>query len=215
MTLKRLYNHLVFALKYEGINLLLFSCLTKHYSEAQLCALVSYAPTGQYSRRIWFILEWLLGRNLEGKEGLSKKGYIPLVDTKQQYAVAGTKSPRHLVINNLPGTPAFCPLIKKSEKLEEYINSNLLDRNKENLKGRGKEILQRASSFLLLKDSKASFSIEGESPKSKRAARWSQAIGQAGAIDLSESELLRLQQVVIENTRFVGYGISQKRWICR
>ncbi len=30
--IEALYKHLVFALKYEGINLLLFSCLTKYYS---------------------------------------------------------------------------------------------------------------------------------------------------------------------------------------
>lgn len=100
--------------KYEGINLLLFSCLTKHYSETQLANLVNLEPTGQYSRRIWFIIEWIIGKELQGKENLNKKSYIPVVDTTQQYAIEGIKSPRHLVINNLPGTPEFCPLVKKN-----------------------------------------------------------------------------------------------------
>jgi len=77
------------------------------------------------------------------------------------------------------------------------------------LKGIRKDILQRASAFLLLKDSKASFNIEGESPKSKRAARWGQAIGQAGANDLSKEELIRLQQIVIENSRFINMGFRK------
>jgi len=208
--IEALYKHLVFALKYEGINLLLFSFITKHYSENELIELVNIEPTGQYSRRIWFILEWLIGEELKGKESLSKKSYIPVIDTHQQYAVAGIKSPRHLVINNFPGTPDFCPMIKKTEKLENYINANLSNRKNDYLKGIRKEIIQRASAFLLLKDSKASFSIEGESPKSKRATRWGQAIGQAGSRDLSESELLRLQQVVIENSRFIEMGFRQK-----
>jgi len=63
---------------------------------------------------------------------------------------------------------------------------------------------------LLLKDSKASFTIEGESPKSKRAARWGSAIGQAGLIDLSKEELIRLQHLVIENHRFVQMGLRTK-----
>jgi hypothetical protein len=205
-----LYKHLVFSLKYEGINLLLFSCLIRHYSEAQLTRLVSFEPTGQYSRRIWFIIEWLLGKELKGKENLSKKSYIPVVDPTRQYSIKGHKSPRHLVINNLPGTPEFCPLIKKTEKLEKYINDNLSDRKNIYLKGINKEIIQRASSFLLLQDSKASFSIEGESPKSKRAAKWGKAIGQAGAKDLSQDELNRLQQVVIENFRFTEMGLRKK-----
>ena len=74
----------------------------------------------------------------------------------------------------------------------------------------GKDIVQRASAFLLLKDSKASFTIEGESPKSKRAARWGTAIGQAGLNDLSKEELTRLQQLVIENTRFVQMGLRKR-----
>lgn len=208
--IEALYNHLVFALKYEGINLLLFSFLTKHYSETELTQLVSIEPTGQYSRRIWFLIEWLLGKELPQKEDLSKKSYIPVVDTSQQYAVEGVKSRRHLVINNLAGTPDFCPMIRKTGKLEKHIQANLSDRNNNYLRGIRKEIIQRASAFLLLKDSKASFSIEGESPKSKRAARWGQAIGQAGMTTLTPDELTRLQQVVIENFRFIEMGFRQK-----
>lgn len=117
--IEALYKQLVFALKYEGINLLLFSFLTQHYSNKQLTELVNIEPTGQYSRRIWFIIEWIIGRELEGKEGLTKKSYVPVIDDKHQYAVKGHKSSRHLVINNLPGTPNFCPLIRKTKKTSE------------------------------------------------------------------------------------------------
>jgi len=68
---------------------------------------------------------------------------------------------------------------------------------------------QRASAYLLLKDSKASFTIEGESPKSKRAARWGRAIGEAGKNDLTKEELLRLQQIIIENERFTTMGFRK------
>ncbi|WP_339923939.1 Fic family protein [uncultured Cyclobacterium sp.] len=208
--IKALYRQLVFALKYEGINLLFFSFLTKHFSEVQLTKLVKIEPTGQYSRRIWFLIEWLLGKNLAGKENLSKKSYVPVVDIRQQYSIKGTKSPRHLVINNLPGTRNFCPLVRKTKKLEKYINDNLSNRKNDYLNGIRKDIIQRASGFLLLKDSRASFSIEGESPKSKRAARWGQAIGQAGARELKLEELKRLQQIVIENARFIELGFREK-----
>ncbi len=205
-----LYRHLVFALKYEGVNLLVFSQLAKHYSEQQLTNLVSIEPEGQYSRRMWFLIEWIMGTALSGKDNLTKRGYIPVIDEKIQFAVQGEKSSRHLVINNLPGTVDFCPLIRKSEKLEKYISENHSDKNGAYLSGLRKDILQRASAFLLLKDSKASFTIEGESPKSKRAARWGQAIGQAGSKDLSKKELIRLQQIVIENDRFVEMGFRIK-----
>lgn len=208
--IEALYRQLVFALKYEGINLLVFSQLSKHYKEEELTALVSIEPEGQYSRRIWFLVEWMLGKELTGKQKITKRSYIPLIDAKLQYSVQGERSSRHLVTNNLPGTIDFCPLIRKTEKLEKYISDNYSDKKGDYLKGLRKDILQRASAFLLLKDSKASFSIEGESPKSKRATRWGQAIGQAGATELSKKELVRLQQVVIENDRFIEMGLRKK-----
>ncbi len=52
-------------------------------------------------------------KTLPGKEKLTKRSYIPLVDDKIQYTIEGEKSSRHLVINNLPGTIDFCPLIRK------------------------------------------------------------------------------------------------------
>ncbi len=205
-----LYRHLVFALKYEGINLLFFKFLTKYYTINQLTELVNIEPTGQYSRKIWFLLEWITGIPLPEKEDLLKKSYVPLLDDKLQYTIKGIKSSRHLIINNLSGTPDFCPLIRKTPKLEEYIAADLAQQKNSYLKSINKDILQRASAFLLLKDSKASFSIEGESPKSQRAARWGQAIGQAGLNDLNKEELLRLQQVVIASSRFVDMGFRQK-----
>lgn len=201
-----LYNHLVFALKYEGVNLLVFSKLAELLKEEELLALVSIEPTGQYSRRIWFLLEWITGRPIKGKEALTKKSYVPVIDSRLQYAVSGVKSPRHLVVNNLPGSNKFCPLLFKTEKLENHIQKNYRNINKNKLSVVGRDILQRASAFLLLKDSKASFTIEGESPKSKRAARWGNAIGQAGLHELTKEELVRLQDLVIENGRFIQMG---------
>ncbi len=208
--IEALYKHLVFALKYEGVNLLVYRKLTQHYTTEQLADLVNIEPTGQYSRRIWFLIEWMLGKKLKGKADLTRKSYIPVVDEKLQYAITGVKSQRQLVINNLSGTPNFCPLIRKTNKLEQYIQAQFSEKNRLYLKEIHKDILQRASSFLLLKDSKASFTIEGESPKAKRAARWGQAIGQAGTRNLSIEELIRLQQIVIENTRFVEMGFRKK-----
>lgn len=208
--IEALYNHLVFALKYEGVNLLVFAKLQEKLSSEELLALVNIAPLGQYSRRIWFLIEWVSGRPIVGKSDITKKSYIPVVDTKLQFAVAGIKSPRHLVLNNLPGTNRFCALIRKTEKIEQYLSKSYVEGSRKQLAGIRKDIIQRASAFLLLKDSKASFTIEGESPKSKRAARWGSAIGQAGLNDLSKEELIRLQQLVIENTRFVQMGFRTK-----
>jgi Fic family protein len=204
-----LYKQLIFALKYEGINLLVFKKLFEVLSDQEVEALIKIEMLGQYSRRIWFLYEWLMEKKLSILD-LDRGNMVPLVDERIQFTIDGVRSSRHKIINNLPGTIDFCPLIRKTAKLDQYIAANFAGQKDNLLKGMRKDIVQRASAFLLLKDSKASFTIEGESPKSKRAARWGQAIGQAGTRDLTKEELLRLQQLVIENARFLEMGFRKK-----
>jgi hypothetical protein len=203
-----LYKQLVFALKYEGLNLLFFKCLFSKLDSNEVKELLQIEPTGQYSRKIWFLYEWLLEKPLDIPD-LGIKNYVPLLDDKLQYAIEGERSSRHRIINNLPGTREFCPLIYKTSKLVKYLSANLSDQKSAYLETIHKDVLQRASAFLLLKDSQASFTIEGENPGCTRATRWGKAIGQAGDKPLSKDELLRLQQIVIENTRFANMGFRQ------
>lgn len=210
-----LYKQLVFALKYEGINLLFFKKLFEKIGINQVIGLIHEEPTGIYVRKIWFLYEFLMKKELEIPNADIKIKFTELVDSKLQYVLMnGKKSPRHRIINNLPGTPDFCPLINKTQKLEDYITSNISDKKNTFLKSVHKDILQRASSFLLLKDSKASFTIEDENPGTNRAMRWGKAIGQAGSKPLSKEELLRLQQIIIENARFTPLGYrTEGGWV--
>lgn len=201
-----LYDHLVFALKYEGINLLFFKKLFEKISKQKVIDLIQTEYSGQYARKIWFLYEWLMNEQLPIPD-LSIKNLVPLIDEKLQYASqVSINSSRHRIKNNLPGTVNFCPLVYKTPKLEKYINENLAEKTNLVIKKIHKDILLRTSAFLLLKDSKASFTIEGESPTQSRTMRWGKAIGQAGSKPLSKDELLRLQQIVIENSRFIKIG---------
>jgi hypothetical protein len=205
-----LYKQLVFAIKYEGIILLVFKALFAARSKEEIQAILQIEPMGQYSRKIWFLYEWLQEEKIEVQVDLRKRKYIPLLDTSMQYAITGEASARHKIMNNLPGTKNFCPLIFKTEKLEKHIDAKLSVQKNNFLSSIHKDVLQRASAFLLLKDSKASFTIEGENPGNNRALRWGKAIGQAGEKPLSIAELIRLQQIIIEDSRFIDMGLREK-----
>jgi Fic family protein len=205
-----LTGHLVFALKYEGVNLLFFKKLFERIDQSEVVTIIMSEYSGQYMRKIWFLYEWLMLKKLPIAD-LTIKNFIPLLDDKLQYtSTLSINSSRHRIRNNLPGTVNFCPLIRRTEKLEDYISRNLSEKTIEVIHGIHKDILLRTSAFLLLKDSKASFTIEGEKPTQNRAMRWGKAIGQAGSKPLSRDELLRLQQIVIENSRFVEMGFRKK-----
>jgi Fic family protein len=144
---------------------------------------------------------------LLGVPDLKEGNYILLIDEDMQYASpVSSNSSRHRIKNNLPGNINFCPLIHKTDRIENYISENFSDKTKSVISGVHKDILLRTSAFLLLKDSRASFSIEGENPAYGRAMRWGKAIGQAGSRPLSKEELLRLQQIVIDDNRFIQMG---------
>lgn len=204
-----LYKQLVFALKYEGVDLLVLKKLFVAIDKAQITEIIASETLGQYSRKLWFLYEWLLEEQLDIPD-LSTGNYVPLLDGKLQYAITGTKSSRHRITNNLPGTNEFCPLVFRTDKIESYINANLSEQKNTYLNSIHADVLQRASSFLLLKDSKASFTIEQENPGTNRAMRWGKAIGQAGNKPLSIAELERLQQIVIENARFIKLGLRNE-----
>lgn len=209
MPKENLSGHLTFALKYEGIDLHVLKALFEKVDKKDIEKIILNEPQSQYNRKIWFLYEWFFEKRLNIPD-LKQGNFVELIDTTVQYAGANENSSRHRIRNNLPGVNQFCPLIRKTAKLEEYINSDLSGQIETTLSQFHKDFLSRASSFLLLQDSKASFEIEGEKPFHTRALRWGRAIGQAGIKPLSKEELLRLQEIVIENTRFIKMGWRKK-----
>ena len=52
-------------LKYEGLDLAALKRRFRAVGPADIEALVRATPTGSYARRIWFLYEWLTGRQLD------------------------------------------------------------------------------------------------------------------------------------------------------
>lgn len=204
-----LEGHLTFALKYEGLDLAVLKRLFQTVGAQCIEAMVKATPTGTYARRIWFLYEWLLGVRLNLPDA-GKGTYTQVVDTDQQWAIQGETSPRHRLWNNLPGTPAFCPLVFRTKKLDDFIQMDLAGRARAAVAAVPRDLLARTAAFLLLKDSKSSYAIEGERPPPDRIQRWGRAIGEAGRHPLSLDELLRLQAMVIGDARFVKLGLREE-----
>ena len=200
-----LEGHLTFALKYEGVDLAVLKRLFLAVGPGPVTDLVRSTPTGSYARRIWFLYEWLTGARLALSDA-TRGNYVPVVDADQQWPGTEETSPRHRVKNNLPGTPDFCPLVFRTKALEEFIALDLPQRAKNLIADVPRDVLARTAAFLLLKDSKSSYAIEGESPPQDRIQRWGRAIGEAGRQPLDANELRRLQRIVIGDDRFVKLG---------
>jgi hypothetical protein len=204
-----LESHLTFALKYEGVNLSILSALFQAILPDSIENWVKSEPVGRYSRRIWFLYEWLMECTLKLPDAQTGN-FVDVLDSDLQYGGPREISKRHRVRNNLTGVRDFCPLIWRTQKLDQFLDRQLNLMAKKQTDALHPDVLSRAAASLLLKDSRASFEIEGERPGKNRAERWGRAIGQAGLYPLTLEELLRLQSIVIEDHRFIHMGLRQE-----
>ncbi len=202
--------HLEFALKREGVDLSVLTALFRSIDPGEVTEVVRKTPTGKYARRIWFLYEWLTGHTLNLPDAPKVKAE-PVVDPELQVASEeGDISSRHRVVDNLPGPPEFCPMVRWTPELRAHVGRRWDERAREVLGRVHPDIISRAAAFLLLSDSRSSFQIEGERPGLNRVERWGRAIGEAGDVDLSVDELVRLQRVVLGESRFVNPGLRRE-----
>ena len=113
-------GHLEFAMKYDGVNLGILSALFETIPEDHILDILGYInskPTGKYARRIWFLFEFLTGKNLP-LTNLTMGNYIEVLEPELYYtATPGRRIQRQRVLDNLLGGRSFCPVIRRTEKL--------------------------------------------------------------------------------------------------
>lgn len=122
-----LVAHLAFALRHEAVDLGLLAALFRRPEAARaITEWVRRQPAGQHPRRAWFLYEWLTNRQLDLPPA-PKVSAADVIDPKRQFAITGQIVSRHRVRNNLPGTPAFCPLVRLSPELVAMLASDLAE----------------------------------------------------------------------------------------
>src|SRR5690606_4042457 len=110
-----LSGQLQFALRYEGVNLQVLALLFEQAGERELNEWLTGTPASSYARRACFLYEWLTGRALPVADVVpAKTRYVPALEPEQQFAAKGRRSERFKVLDNLPGNPNFCPLVRRT-----------------------------------------------------------------------------------------------------
>ena len=202
----RFTDHLTFALRHEPVDLLILKRVFEAVPNTLLEEFIRSTPTGAQTRRAWFFHETLTGQRLDVDDAPNVKA-VDALDPKAYFIGKGVVSRRHKVRDNLLGTGDWCPVIRRTEKLEAFTRLGLSERATETIGRTGQHLITRAASFLLLADSRASFEIEGERVPRNRLERWGKAVLQAGRNALTIAEMIRLHGVLIEDTRFVFPGL--------
>lgn len=207
-------DHLVFALKREGLNLGVLAALFAVVPVDELTEFVRSSPNGRYARLAWFLFEWLTGATLPVPD-LTQGNYFSVLDPDLHLAVGPTDAAarvrRQRVLNNLPGTPAYCPLVRRTAILDRCIEEHLEDRVRQVLSRYPTELVTRAAQYLFVKETKSSYQIEGLQPDQRRTARFVALLRRAGSVECAtEGELTALQRLIVDQ-RYAAGGFRRSQ----
>ena len=193
-----LADHLVFALKFEGINLEILNALFLVVDPTELERFIKETPAGKYARKIWFLYEFLMGKELD-LEPCAVTNYVALLEQSMYFAAKGIAHRRQKVTNNLLGDRRFCPMIRLSDTLKKCIDLQLDKKGMEVVGNYSAEVLRRAVSYLYTKETKSSFEIERATPDQKRAARFVELLRLASDQEFfNKASLIELQQATVD-----------------
>ena len=203
-------QNLHFALAREGVRLDLLRILFRNLEARAVRDLVAAAPLGKYGRRIWFLYEFLTGKELD-HELLGRHrntAYVDLLDPRQNVTTTGKPSPRHRVLDNLLGPRAFCPEVRRTRFMAQMERSPLDREGEALIRQCPEDLYARITDWLYRSETRTSYAIEGEEPSPDRLSRFVALLQRAGRQSppfhrLDRELLLAVQRATLD-PRFVS-----------
>ena len=209
-----LAGQLEFALKYEGVNLEILDALFEASGSAEIEAWLKRAPSSAYARRIGFLYEWLRGEELQ-LDAPPNDRYIELLDP-ESYVVASNpeREPRFRVLNNLPGTRQFCPLVRRTKIVADYEGKNIAEQVRSLIESKSKRLIERAVAYLYVKETQSSFGIEREKPSQNKAERFVDLLSRASSMkEITYDLLIDIQNLVMDKRWWEGTYRRKQSWL--
>jgi len=203
---------LVFALKYDGIDLDIFNKVFQQIKPEEIAAFVEETPSGRFARQLGFWYEELTGKEIPLRKKVTGN-YEDLLDP-ELYVTSphGVKSARWRIRNNAIGGRRFLPLIRRTSAIRAIEDTDWRGLIDETLKPFPPEVLCRALSYLYFKETKSSFAIEREEAGASRAEKFVAILHQAGGEPdpLNEEVLVRLQNAIVDE-RYQEKGFRERQ----
>lgn len=192
-------DHLVFALRYEGVNLELLQAILPQLSSADIQAHLKSKANSEFARKIGFLYEYFTGRELD--INLTATSYVYLFDKKKYITGKRRVNKKFRIYQNGLGDLDYCPTIRRTKKLELLLERDLFfDLAEFVQRVGGASELERTLGWAYLSETRSSFDIEGESPSQDKTKRFVQLLHQAHeAKPLSEEYLCQLQASIVLN----------------
>lgn len=192
-------EHVLFALKHEGLNLQVLAEALPHVPEDHLVANFRASPNSIYLRKACYLFEGLTGRALEDLPPVAGP-YSDLFDTRRYITGPRQRNSKWRINFNGLGSLAYCPTVERTVYIETAIQSDVLGRTKAFLESIGPANADRALNWAYLSETEYSFAIEHEAPSHNKAEAFVALLHQAhDPTPLTENYLCELQSATISN----------------
>jgi hypothetical protein len=207
-------DHLLFALKHEGVNMQILAQTLKRIEPADLLAAVRSAPGGIYIRKACYLWELFTEGKLEDLPTITGAA-TDLFEPKRYVTGASRRNARWRVNFNGIGTPHYCATVERTEQVEAGLAEDLLNRVNEFLGSLNAGILDRTLQWAYLSETQDSFAIEREAPSEDKAHSFVRLLQQAhDRRPLTEDYLAELQSATISNPFDKAYAFrGEQNWL--
>lgn len=193
-----LFGHLRFAMRYEPIDLNVLAAFFEKVDGKDIEAWIKSEPVGKYARRAWYLYELLTGNTLDVPEVPPTENVL-LLDPALHITTTGVRVRRQRVIDNLLGNRDYCPMIRRTDRLNAAIQQQLGKEARKIVEGADPVLLARAVHYLFTKETKSSFALEGEAPSTDRTMRFVAALGRADNFNTSNKQaFVQLQNSIVD-----------------
>lgn len=191
-------EQLEFALKYDGTNLEILKAVFAVAEKSEIEAYISGKPNGKYARRIWYFYEFLTGKMLDLPD-LKAGNYVLALEEREYYTAGRRRVPRQRIDDNLLGTPAFCPMVRRTAALTKAESLELNKKAADLFRSYDTDTISRAIAYLYTKETLSSFQIEREKPSHDRAERFASMLRRVPQIKtLSHDVILEVRNLIVD-----------------
>lgn len=210
-----LLDHILFALKNEGVNLAVLSGALPHVESDDLQQRIDAAPMSTALRKAAFLWEYFTHGSLRLKR--PPKTFIPLFDPERYITGRSMRNEKWRINVNGIGSLAYCPTVGKTELINQDLATDLLKRTNLWFASIGAIAADRALDWAYLNETRGTYELEREPLSEDRSRRFVQLLQHADDEQiLSENYLCELQNQVVSSIFNHAYSWrTEQNWLSK
>lgn len=207
-------DHLLFALKHEGVNLPILVQAMPRISPERLLEEIRATPNGANIRKACFLWETYTGSVLSDIPPIGGQ-VADLFDKTRYFTTTGVRNAKWRVRFNGLGSPNYCPTVERTTAINALINEDTLARANAFMSSLSHEMMDRALSWAYLSETESSFAIERETPSERKAESFADLLRHAhDPQPLSEPYLSALQSSVVNSALDQAFSFrTEQNWL--